>query len=84
MIVKGDAIQSHIFRIYAQHHEFIKISLFKVKWIAFTSETWNSPNVKSLMALTAQLIETDKIMQELLLGIPAVIGKCVLLISWVQ
>ena len=59
MLVKGDAIQNHIFRMYAQHRIFIKISLFKVEVIAVTSDAWTSPNVKSLMAFTAHWIDTD-------------------------
>ena len=35
MMVKANAIQNHLFRMYAQHREFIKISLSKVEWIAF-------------------------------------------------
>ena len=59
MMVKADAIQNHLFRMYAQHREFIKISLSKFEWIAFTSDAWTSPNVKSFMALTAHWIDTD-------------------------
>ena len=58
-MVKADAIQNHLFRMYAQHREFIKISLSKVEWIAFTSDAWTSPNVKFFMALTAHWIDTD-------------------------
>ena len=83
MIVKADAIQNHIFRIYAQHREFIKISLSKVEAIAFTYDAWTSPSVKSLKALTPHWIDTDWKMQEILLRVPAVIGKCIFLISWV-
>ena len=68
MMVKADAIQNHLFRMYAQHREFIKIILSKVEWIAFTSDAWTSPNVKSLMAVTAHWIDTTWKMQELFLG----------------
>ena len=34
MMVKTDAIQNHLFRMYAQHREFIQISLSKVRWTA--------------------------------------------------
>ena len=67
-MVKADAIQNHIFRMYAQHREFIKISPYKVEAIAVTSDVWTSPNVKSLMVLTAHWIDTDWKMKELLLG----------------
>ena len=83
IMVKADAIQNHIFRMYAQHRELIKIILSKVEAIAVTSDAWTSPNVKSLMALTAHWIDTNWKMQDLLLGVPAVMGKCILLIAWV-
>ena len=82
-MVKADAIQNHIFRMYVQHSKFMKISLSKVERIAFTSDAWTSPNVKSLIALTAHWIDTDWKIQELLLGLPVVMGKCILLIEWV-
>ena len=63
--------------MYAQHREFIKISLSKVEWIAFTSDAWTLPNVKSLTDLTAHWIDTDCKMKELLVGVPAAMGKCI-------
>ena len=45
MMVKADAIQNLLFRMCAQHREFIKISLSKVETIAVNSDAWTSPNV---------------------------------------
>ena len=83
MTVKADANQNHRFRMYLSTAYSSRSNISKVEWIAFTSDSCTSSNVKSLMALTAHNIDTEEKMQELLRRVPAVMGECIFLIAWV-
>ncbi|PLW15754.1 hypothetical protein PCANC_13454 [Puccinia coronata f. sp. avenae] len=75
LITGRNSLTAHLYKIYAQSPELIKLKLLSnKKYLAFTTNAWSAPNVTAFMAVTVHFITEDFEMKDLTLAIPNIQG----------